>query len=497
MFPAKLKTVYDIIFIIILAVLYNLSFSPFDFKFTIYLSLIGYFFLIYNKEKTLAMKYSFIYGFFIYLIGVSWIFNSLYDYGGKNYILSSLMTFIFISLLASFFILIGYIFNKDIRKYQKIILPAYVASLWTIIEILRSNILGGFPWLLVGTSQVNFIYNNIFSLFGTYFISFITVILSIIFFLILYEREKIYYLKYFLSIFLLVIFTNTLVFHKDMNKDKDLRVSIIQPNIKPTYKYNTKNLNEIKNVIYNMSKHSKDSDLIIYPETVIPELYDDKEDTYEKILSQEKKILISGIFRKDTNTNKIFNSMLVIGKKTSIYDKRKLVPFGEFTPFPKLFIPIASMLNIPMSNLSEGDSNSSEIILDKFIIHPLICYESAYPNLISQKDLSKPEVIVVLSNDSWFGQSLAPYQHLQISQTRALEFNKYILRAANTGISAVIDNHGNIKKTVELNQRGHLNEIFRVKTGKTPYSRFGDYPILVLIFAIMISALYLCKKNER
>ena len=86
---------------------------------------------------------------------------------------------------------------------------------------------------------------------------------------------------------------------------------------------------------------------------------------------------------------------------------------------------------------------------------------------------------------------------MQISQTRALEFNKYILRAANTGISAVIDNHGNIKKTVELNQRGHLNEIFRVKTGKTPYSRFGDYPILVLIFAIMISALYLCKKNER
>ena len=76
-----------------------------------------------------------------------------------------------------------------------------------------------------------------------------------------------------------------------------------------------------------------------------------------------------------------------------------------------------------------------------------------------------------------------------------MEFNKYLLRAANTGISAVIDNHGNIKEAVGLNQRGYLNETFRVKTGETPYSRFGDYPIL-LIFAIMISA-YICVKNER
>ncbi len=497
MFSEKLKTVYDIIFIIILAVLYNLSFSPFDFKFTIYLSLIGYFFLISDKERKLAIKYSFIYGFFIYLIGVSWIFNSLYDYGGKNYILSSLMTLIFISILASFFILIGYVFNKNVREYQKIILPVYIASLWTFVEIIRSNILGGFPWILVGTSQINLIYNNIFSLFGTYFISFITVLLSMIFFLMLHQQEKLYYLKYFLSVSLFIVLTNNIVFHEDASKDRDLRVSIIQPNMKPTFKYGENNINEIKKVIHEMSKHSKDSDIIIYPETVIPELYDDKEDFFEKISSQSKKILISGIFRRDTHTNRIFNSMLVIEKQSSIYDKRKLVPFGEFTPFPQLLLPIARMLNIPMSNLSKGDSNSSEIILDEFIVHPLICYESAYSNLINQKDLSKPEVIVILSNDSWFGESLAPYQHMQISQTRAVEFNKYILRSANTGISAVIDNHGNIKKKIELNQRGHLNEIFRVKTGKTLYSHFGDYPILVLIFAIMISALYSRKKNER
>ncbi len=497
MFSVKLKTIYDIIFIIILALLYNLSFSPFDYKYTIYLSLIGYFSLIFNKEKSQAMKYSFIYGFFVYLIGVSWIFNSLYDYGGENFLLSSVMTLIFISLMGSFFILIGYVFNKEYSKYKKFIFPVHIASLWTFIEILKSNILGGFPWLLAGTSQINFVYNNIFPLFGTYFISFIVVMFSMVFFLILKSREKLYYFKYFITIFLFLILFSNVDSHEDVTKDREFRVSILQPNIKPTYKYDKDNINEIKRVIYDMSNYSKDSNIIIFPETVIPELYSDKDNIFKKILSKNKKTLISGIFRHDATQNRFFNSMLVIDKKNNIYDKRKLVPFGEFTPLPELLLPIARMLDIPMSNLSKGNNKNSEIVLDELIVHPLICYESAYPNLINQVDLSKPEVIVILSNDSWFGESLAPYQHLQISQTRAVEFNKYILRAANTGISAVIDNNGNIKGTIGLNQRGLINEIFRAKTGKTLYSHFGDYPVLVLIFAIMISALYLRKKNEK
>ena len=443
------------------------------------------------------MIFSFIYGFFIFLIGTSWIFNSLYDYGGENYFLSITMTLLFISLIGSFFILMGYFINNSVFKYHNAVIPIYVASIWTIIEILRSNIFGGFPWLLIGTSQINFIYNSIFSIFGTYFISFISVMLSMIFFLILIDKERAYYIKYLFITLSLIAFLNISFFHEAENKDKIMKVTIIQPNIKPSYKYDKKNINDIKKILYDMSTTVENSDLIVYPETVVPELYRHGNSTYHQIVSKKHNILISGVFRYESDSNKIFNSMLIIDKDEIVYDKIKLVPFGEFTPFPELFLPFARSLNIPMSNLTKGRIDQSEVILDEFVIHPLICYESAYPNLIKQENSSKPGVIVILSNDSWFGDSLAPYQHLQISQTRAVEFNKYILRAANTGISAVIDNHGNIKGKIELNQRGQLTESFSVKNIKTIYSRFGDYPVLVLIFAIMISALYLRKKNVR
>ena len=244
-----------------------------------------------------------------------------------------------------------------------------------------------------------------------------------------------------------------------------------------------------------LSENLKPSDIIILPETVIPELYQNKNLLFTKIQKKYEGILISGVFRYESKTSKIYNSMLVLADNEFIYDKRKLVPFGEFTPFPDLLMPLSEYLRIPMSNLSKGDEYQKNILLNNFTVHPLICYESAYPNLITGEFNMKPSVIVILSNDSWFGDSLAPYQHLQISQSRALEFNRYVLRSANTGVSALIDNNGRIKSILKLNEQGVLYGSFYAIRGDTFYSRFGDYPILVLIFAIMISALILYKKN--
>ncbi len=137
-----------------------------------------------------------------------------------------------------------------------------------------------------------------------------------------------------------------------------------------------------------------------------------------------------------------------------------------------------------MSNLSHGKNHQTRILLHGIFIEPLICYESAYPKLIETTE-NEFSIIVNVSNDAWFGNSLAPYQHLEISQTRALEFQRYLIRSANTGISAIINKDGEIIDTIPLNHEGVLNASITSSKGKTPYRYFGDYPILMLIFSIM------------
>ena len=172
-------------------------------------------------------------------------------------------------------------------------------------------------------------------------------------------------------------------------------------------------------------------------------------------------------------------------KKELIYNKRHLVPFGEYTPLENIFGIVGDMLQIPMSNISHGASIQGKMYHNDISIHPLICYEIAYPSLINVND-SDYGVIINLSNDAWFGNSFAPYQHLQIAKVRALEARLPIIRAANTGISAVIDKKGVIINKIKLNQAGYINVEVYPSKGITPYMYFGDYPLLMLIFSIML-----------
>jgi apolipoprotein N-acyltransferase len=176
--------------------------------------------------------------------------------------------------------------------------------------------------------------------------------------------------------------------------------------------------------------------------------------------------------------------MLVLNKDEQIYNKRHLVPFGEYIPFKDFFSYIAKRLNIPMSDLSHGDLNQKPFSVDNITMHPLICYEIAYPSLINMtNDYS---VIINISNDAWFGDTFAPYQHLQIAQVRALETAHPIIRAANTGISAIIDKNGLIIAIIGLDTEGFINGKVYPSKGITPYMYFGDYPLLMLIFSIML-----------
>ena len=480
-----------LISIILAGILYVLSFPPFNFKFLIYISLIIFISLILKQSKNNAMISSFIYGLTIFSLGASWIFNSIYMYGNAGIVISFIITLIFILMQSSYFLIIGFFVNRDYFEHTNIFSMLAPASFIVLVEFIRSYFFTGFPWLIIGYSQIHTIFNSMYPLFGSYFVSFITVFIStFLATMFVYKKKSIHNKPILISIILiLAIFQYNKSWVEDSNEI--FSFAIIQPNIKQNEKFKASNLNEIKDRYISLSREVK-TELIIMPETALPTVYRSSSSFYRDEILKQSNSLISGIFRKDKNH--IFNSMLLLDKTEQFYDKRHLVPFGEYTPLASMLAPLANILAIPMSTLSSGGLDQDIFTFKSFKLIPIICYESAYSSLIKTNN-DDYSVIVNLSNDSWFGNSFAPHQHLQITQVRAIEFQRNLLRAANTGISAHINKHGVIIEKLNYNTSGVIQSDIIATKGSTPFSRFGDYPVLMLIFIVITFYLARIKKT--
>ncbi|MBH43960.1 MAG: apolipoprotein N-acyltransferase [Gammaproteobacteria bacterium] len=475
------------------AAIYPLAFSPINLKFLSYISISVFIILLLRSNRKESIRLSFFYGFILYFVGVSWVFNSIYNFGGENLFSSVLITLIFILTLAATFIPIGFFINKSL-KLSPTKSSLLISSLWIACEFIRSNLFGGFPWLIIGHSQIHTIFDNFFPILGSYFVGFIVIVLSSFFSIILIQNlNKKYFIQLFVAAATLFII-NLIPIHWTKHSNENINFAVIQANIHQGLKFDTSLTEKIKYKYQKMSEQHSDKDLIVWPETAIPELIGNHQYLNKLKENYNESLLISGIFRFDLSSNKIFNSIVFLKESMQFYDKRHLVPFGEYIPLKDFIKPLGKLLDVPMSDISEGNRNQSFIKFKNYNIYPLICYEIAYPDLIyTNKD--EYGLILNLSNDGWFGDSFAPHQHLQIAQIRAIETQSYILRAANTGISAVINPTGKINNFIPLNEEGVLTgNIFTTKF-LTPYMVFGDYPILMLIFLLIFLHIYRFKRN--
>ena len=482
----------EIISVIIAGILYVLAFPPFDFKSSIYISLVIFLGLILTESKKNALILSSIYGLVIFSLGASWIFNSIYTYGNGGIVISSILTLVFILIQSSYFLIVGFFVNKKYFDGRNIFFVFAPASFWVLMEFTRSYLLTGFPWLIIGHSQIHTIFDNVFPIVGSFFVSYIVVLVCTYLAVMVFIKKSFTHNKFaFIS---LAIIISIFQFKTNWTEKsgESVSIAVVQPNIKQDDKFNLSNIEIIKQKYASLS-NNLENDLIILPETALPVVHSRGNLFYRDKIIKRADGMISGIFRREGND--IFNSMLLLDEREQYYDKRHLVPFGEYTPLEALLEPLAQTLNIPMSNLSTGDFEQNSFTFKNFEFIPIICYESAYSSLIETND-EDYSIIVNLSNDSWFGNSFAPYQHLQITQVRALEFQRNLIRAANTGISAIIDKNGVITKKLEFNTLGVIESNISADRGSTPFSRFGDYPILMLISIIIIFYVVKTSKHE-
>ncbi|MGK0297079.1 MAG: apolipoprotein N-acyltransferase [Gammaproteobacteria bacterium] len=474
-----------------------LAFSPYDVFPVVILSTVIIIYLWLHTSPRTALLYGYFYGLGFFGFGVSWIHISINLFGGVNIIGALILTFILVAFLSIFPAMTGYGLRKlKLNSYPCISVLILAPVLWTLGEWVRSWIFTGFPWLNLGYSQTDSVLNGFAPLLGVFGISFLIVFTSAIVVSLFSANKK---QKLYLSIIIIFTWSCGWLTEKvnwTTPTEENLSVALIQGAIPQKIKWRPDMRQPTMDLYINLTQPYARNDLIIWPEAAIPIYYNQAQSYIEKLLETTRtnqNNLLTGMPVYDKNTDKFYNSVVFLGNDISFYYKKHLVPFGEYLPLKFLFNKFIVFFNIPMADFSTGPDVSPILDAGRYKIGISICYEDVFGNEVIQA-LPEAGVLVNISNDAWFGDSAAPHQHLQMARMRAMETGRYLLRATNTGITAIIDEKGIIISRLPQFIPGSLTGNITIFNGSTFYSRFGNYP--VILFCLFILSIIFYKREK-
>ena len=498
----------ECIFLIIIGIVTSLSLPPFNFFIINFITFPLFFLFLKNKLKQnknykFFFLYGWLFGFGYFISNLYWISISLtFD---KNFeFLIPFTIFLIPAFLSIFYGLASSLFS--IFKSQNTIISLLFFSLiFGVIEFLRSSVLTGFPWNLIAFSfSKNLEILSILSITGTYGFN----LLCITFFtspaiFILRDTKK-DLLVFVFSIFTLIAFYIFGYSYKEKFKntdydDFDYKIRIISSNIGLERFYSNQDpALVISDLIKISNPNENEKTIFVWPEGIVPNTLQENINEFKELFSQnfdENHFLILGINKQQTENDlvRFFNSLSIYDDKLNLlysYDKINLVPFGEFLPAENFLksIGFKSLANNYQS-FSSGDQRNIINFNQKNItikILPLICYEIIYSGkLFVSSDF---DIILNISEDGWFGQSIGPKQHFVHSIFRAIESGKYVVRSANNGLSAIVNPIGEIEQSVDYGQSGYIDFEGHKKIQPTIFSRYGNkiFGLLILLYIFLI-----------
>ncbi len=376
-----------------------------------------------------------------------------------------------------------------------------LAVVWTLSEYLRSVLFTGFPWGLPGYTWVKTPIAQWASVVGPFGLTFITIFGGLL--LLSFPNRR------YMAPVTTVIFFGVLLAggawrtpDQDIKQETNLRVRLVQPNAPQHQKWDPEWMGVFfRRALELTSEPAKQPvDLVIWPETSVPFALQDNAGDLE-ILSDAagpNAHIIAGIRRFDGN--KLYNSLVHLDQKgglVSVYDKSHLVPFGEYVPFSEYLSGLG--LRGMAANLQGFSSGAGPEVItatDLPSYLAMICYEAIFP-YFTQTGSNRPEFLLHITNDAWFGDTIGPFQHLAQVQFRAIEQGLPAARAANTGISAVIDPYGRIVSRLKLNAAGSLDADVPVPLAPTLYAQLGDLPFIVMMIFLGLVAKYVTFRSDK
>ena len=458
-----------------------------------------------NLSPKRAAWRGWLYGLGLFGFGVSWLAIPVATFGGLDLISSIVLTGLFISVLALYFAGLGFAVVYYFPACEKVRLLLILPAAWTLVEWLRSWLFTGFPWLLFGYSQIDSPLAGYAPLFGVYGVTWVTIFSATLLLFGMISNTRLGWKKIG-GLFVLMWVLGAVLTNIEWGRktEKTLDVALIQASIPQELKYQPSQKAPSLQRYLSLSKVHHDADLIIWPETAIPVFEDEAEDTINAI--EEMAFLygldfLVGIPKRETlrdvktlnQHERYYNSVMQISRKgIQFYYKQHLVPFGEYLPFRQELDFFWKHIHIPFSDYHAGGGNQPLLKFKGIAAGIAICYEDAFSNEM-QRHLTAAGFLINVSNDGWFGDSLAPHQHLQIARMRAKELGRYLLRSANTGITAIIDPHGNIVKKSKQFEEYVIRAKINAYEGGSLYALSGNVPLLLIMIFCLFSGVILSR----
>jgi apolipoprotein N-acyltransferase len=459
-----------------------LGFAPFQLFPLPILALAALAWLWRHASPRRAASLGFAFGAGLFLAGVSWVYVSLHVFGGMPPLLAGLAAFLFSCLLALFPALAGFLFAR-LRRDRVWTDALLAAAAWTLTEWLRGWVLTGFPWLAFGYAQTPPSPLAGFApVLGVYGVSFVAALIAVLAGLTFGERR--HWLQTGVAIVaLLAVGAGLMRIEWTQPAGRPLSVSLLQGNIEQSLKWKPERLQQSLDTYLRLAR-AHPAQLIVLPETALPLMLDQLPRDYVAELRRPALALagnvLLGIAAQDAQ-GRYYNSAVTFSANgPQTYSKQHLVPFGEFTP--PAFAWTLALLKIPMSNFTPGAAVQPPLAIAGEKVAVNICYEDVFGEEVIRA-LPEATLLVNLSNTAWFGDSLAQPQHLQIAQIRALETGRFMLRATNTGMTAIVNPRGRVERMLPPFGEGALLGEVSGYSGATPYVRWGNAAVLLLVVA--------------
>lgn len=483
-----------------------LALAPFNLWPLMFLGVAGFFWLMQQaRSSRQAAWLGWLFGAGYFGLGVSWIYGSMQTVDTPLW-LSGLLTGGFCLLMALFHTFQAWFYHRFLRQLPLAL--ALAAPLWWVInEWIRAWFLTGMPWLYAGYAFTDLPIGQSAAIFGIYGLSFILCFSSawLLMGLIgLQQRQSAVALQGIVSsLALLAVFWIVGALKPAsswVEPVRNLSVAAVQSNIDQRTKWSAAQQRPTLEFYGDSITGMRDVDLVLWPEAAMtrrPEQIPYFISQIDEIGKRRDQAIITGMLTLEDS--RYYNAVRGYGTADGEYRKQHLVPFGEYVPLEKWLRGLIAFFDLPMSTMYPAPVPQTPMpfTLDgiPYAAAPVICYEAAYPEIV--RDLARDaQLMTVVSNDAWFGDSIGPHQHLQITQMRAIENGRPILRATQNGISAIIDADGRILQRSQQFVEARLIGELQLKTGLTPFQRLPA-SVTVWLAVLLLTAMVILNRSVK